>query len=587
MLSNVFFASQSGYFSPDVAHNPMLHTWSLAVEEQFYLVFPFLMLALVPRGRRATVAVLVVLGLVSWWWATRTMAHAPALAFYGLHTRAWEMIVGAVAGLVLVGPCGRWPVRVRDALAWCGLFGIVASWWVMDASSAHPGVVTLLPVLSTALVVCATHGTWAARVLSWGPAVWVGLVSYSLYLWHQPVIVFALLHGQGVMTVPLALGIVVVSVALAAATTRWVEAPFRSGRWRAALTFPRFASVSVVLLLAAFLVVGTHGAKARVDEDVVARSDPHHEVYSLLGACHLEKVNAESASFCQFGESQARRVVVWGDSHARSLSAGFAHLPGPLSVQQLSISGCPPMERFERVTRPGFCQKGVAAARAALGAGDQGDVVVVMNRWTQSANATYANNNEGGIERQDPYSYGPVGGGVMAFEDVRAGLFEDYKAAVEEVLASGKTVVLVYAVPDMGWWVPQEIQRRGWWDGSQAAPVSVARAFYEARTDYAHAALDMIPDHPNLVRVYPSDVLCDEERCDGERGGRALYVDDDHLNDVGAAVLAKAVLDALHADGKGQGLPVVPDDVELWVARDGAAQAAVARIRSTLMRIAP
>lgn len=553
-VSNVFFASQSGYFAPTVAHNPMLHTWSLAVEEQFYLVFPFVMLALVPRGKWWCVALLVVLGGVSFWWAITTNQSSPSVAFYGLHTRAWEMIVGALAGLALVSPALRLGAGLRDTLAWTGLVGLVSSFWLVSPASAHPGWITLLPVLSTALVLlCATTGTSAARVLSWGPAVYVGLVSYSLYLWHQPAIVFGSLHLDGAMTWWMAAVIALVSLILADATTRWVEAPFRHGAWRAKLTFVRFASATCVLVIGAFVIVVSDGAKGRVPQDVLVASAPHDSIYYALQACHVNNVDvAEREHSCVIGSGSKPTIAVWGDSHAHSLTAGLVQVLPNVAIDQASVSGCPPTTRFTNVLTPEVCEEGQGKARARIMAPDGPGVVVFAARWAQSANPGPMDNREGGREPPLVYPFGPRDRSQPSgFEGVRAGLFEDYAQAVRDALAADRTVVLVYGVPEMGWHVPSEVQRRAWRDGARAVPVSVSRSLVDARNAYPNVALDGLGEHPNLLRVYPQEVLCKDDRCLGQRDGRTLYTDDDHLNDVGAALVAQQVVDALVAHGEG------------------------------------
>jgi len=579
-VSNLYFAQHTGYFAADVSHNPMLHTWSLAVEEQFYLVFPLLLLALAPWGGKIRAMVLLVLAGVSLWWAVTTQATAPDVAFYGLHTRAWEMLAGALAGLALTGPAARMSAGVRGGMALVGLGVVGASFGLLSAASAHPGLPTLLPVIGAVLVLLCAPGTLVGRALSWGPCVYLGLISYSLYLWHQPVLVFGRLHTGGVTTPLAAVGMVGLSVALAHLTVRYVERPFRSGAWRPALTLPRFARASVLLVAAAGTVVVAQGFPDRVSPGVLARGNGWSTLYTALRVCHTDPKNLgpiDKPCTLGVGSGQGPRITILGDSHASSLAAGMVRVLGQGEVRLLSTSGCPPVRHYAREDNRGLCAQGHAHSYARAYEGGVEDAVVLAARWSAGVWRGGVDNTEGGVEGKPPVYYVPVSGAALADAEVAAGMVADYVETVAQTLAAGKRVVLVYPTPEMGWNVPHEMVRRAWMEGEEATPVSIAREVYQARHRQVIAAFDAIPDHPNLVRVRPEEMLCEGDRCYGERAGRSLYADDDHLNDLGASVVARAVLAALDARFGGYGALVLPEQKAADPAHTRALLAAIAR----------
>ncbi|MBN9267156.1 MAG: acyltransferase, partial [Hyphomicrobium sp.] len=199
-ISNFYFWSESGYFAPAAETIPLLHTWSLAVEEQFYLLFP-LMLMLVWRWRQAYVAhSLIALAILSFAISVWAARHTPDAAFYLLPSRAWELLVGSL--LALAPARQRLPSWLRTAALNLGLAGISIAVLTFHTRMPFPGFAAALPVFACALIIWAGHASSASApdgapsrslvvsLLALRPMVFVGLISYSLYLWHWPIIVF-------------------------------------------------------------------------------------------------------------------------------------------------------------------------------------------------------------------------------------------------------------------------------------------------------------------------------------------------------------------------------------------------------------
>jgi hypothetical protein len=224
-VSNIFFWYQGeAYFAVDAELQPLLHTWSLAVEEQYYLLFPVFLLLLWRFGRQPvfwSVVAIAAISLVMAEWGSR---NAPSASFYLAPTRAWELLAGSICAFLAVDR----PQRSSNVLSALGLALIVFAILQFDADTPFPSLYTLVPVVGTALIILfAARETWVARLLSTRAFVGIGLISYSAYLWHQPIFAFARLRSPTEPDGLLIGALSVASLLLAWATWHYVEQPFR------------------------------------------------------------------------------------------------------------------------------------------------------------------------------------------------------------------------------------------------------------------------------------------------------------------------------------------------------------------------
>ena len=255
--SNFLFWHELGYFDVAAELKPLLHTWSLAVEEQFYVVFPIALLLLLRAHKSGALLILATVALLSF--VLAEWGPSP-MAFYLAPARAWELLLGALLATGAVPPPGRqW---VRDSLSLLGL-GLIA-WSVLALSSAtpFPGMAALLPTLGAALVIHAGDGgqSLAGRVLGVRPLVLAGLISYSLYLWHWPLLVFARTYVGRELSMAETLAVLALSVAVAVASWRWIERPFRGSR--PILARPKlFAAAGAAVSVTVAIGLGLHLAE--------------------------------------------------------------------------------------------------------------------------------------------------------------------------------------------------------------------------------------------------------------------------------------------------------------------------------------
>ncbi len=240
-ISNYYFWRKTGYFFASADTMPFLHTWSLSVEEQFYVAYPLLLLVVTRAARPHRTAILSVLLLLSLGLSLWRLGVSPEEAFYLAHLRAWELLVGAVTASIVFDAGSRWSPRpiLREAASAAGLVAILCSVSLIDRNTPFPGLAALAPCVGAALVIWGNgYGpTVVGRVLGCRPLVAIGAISYSLYLWHWPLLVFANYSSIDGRSTPFLLGVLLASGGVAWVSYRWVETPIRR---RAVLANPSF-----------------------------------------------------------------------------------------------------------------------------------------------------------------------------------------------------------------------------------------------------------------------------------------------------------------------------------------------------------
>jgi peptidoglycan/LPS O-acetylase OafA/YrhL len=547
-VSNFVFWQELDYFGPAAEHLPLLHTWSLGIEEQFYILFPLALAALWRGPRRQTVAILavaLVLSLAAAGWAAR--AH-PSAGFFLLPFRAWELLVGALAALV-ARPSPSGPLALAGLLAVVGAMAAVPL-------ALLPGVVPIvLACTGTALVLLhAAPGALAWRILAARPLVGVGLISYSAYLWHQPLLAFARIRfGEISPATALALG--AAAILLAWPTWAFVERPFR----RPSGAGPRRPLVAATwtitgLSLLGAIGVATNGLVGREPVAVRAILASVTDFNAWRDTCKtdLEEANpTHPVAGCLLEGTPGAEgpgVAFYGDSHADALQGAMFTLAGREGLRFYSVtrSACPPVPGLTRTPGGNLrCDDFVRSVERYVEDAGFG-IVVLAARWTAGVAEGPFDNGEGGVEGRPGDFLVPVGAHAADDAERRAQVIATYVASVEDLLARGHRVVLVYPIPEAGWNVPEELARRREAAGHPLT-LSTPLAAYKARQAAVIAAFDAIHD-PNLFRVRPADLLCREivpGRCVNSIGDQPLYFDDNHLNNTGALLVGERIMAAI------------------------------------------
>lgn len=529
--SNFLFAAQSGYFDQESLSKPLLHTWSLAVEEQYYLLFPLLLIGLFSAAsRRKSVWGLAAIFMLSYVACVWGSLYYPFETFYLLPFRAWELLLGA---LVTYAPQPRLSFFERQGIALVALLWLVASFFLFG-DTTHVWATMALPCVATALLLWLGRGTkeetFAAKILGWTPAVGIGLISYSLYLWHWPIYVYATYANGGFEVSPIGLlAVAAGSFAVAALSWKFVETPIRT---RQILSSSRrlFRAVGLTagaILVAGFLLYGMDGMPQRFSVQVnryaaaIDEMGSHRDqCYQLSpeqirrqGPCLIGNKDLGPADFLAVGDSFADSLfpVLEEEAQGRGRSGLFA-----------SYNSCPPLRDIYRPDHQksfdcrGFNQ---AVAESAQRAGVKR--VLLIARWQEYADTYYLSDRSDSFPRQT--------------EARRKLLRDKVLDTVSYWRNLGVEVWIVKAPPSYVLNIPrllasQERTERGVPAGATLSEHRQENAFVEEV--FAEA------QKQGARLIDPADILCPEEgACLLASNGASLYRDSHHLSRDGAMLL--------------------------------------------------
>lgn len=360
-ISNVVFHRDAGYFDSASITKPLLHTWSLSVEEQFYIIFPLLMRAVLRLRRDAVPAVLVAAALLSFAWSQAMMSRDPGGAFYLLPSRAWEMLLGTLVALpqARASQVPEWLQRLVTPLAVAGLCVPV---FFYTERTPFPAVGALPSCAGTAWLLWwgGRNGqSLVGRLLGAPVPVFIGKISYSLYLWHWPVIVYLTYFCAGQLTWAWGIAAMLASLALAAASWRWVEQPVRRSARSPAIVLGSAAVGSLLLLLIGLLIWRSDGMPSRLVGQTAQLANAAADFMQPREGCEAPANSVwTGVEYCRLGPEGRPEFLVWGDSHARALRDGLDQLASERNTPGVMFwaGGCMPLldvRKKESATGPG------------------------------------------------------------------------------------------------------------------------------------------------------------------------------------------------------------------------------------------
>ncbi len=342
--SNIFFFTTVDYFAANEI-NPLLHTWSLAIEEQFYFAFPVIFLLLTKYARSYLLATLFLIALVSFAFSVNAVGDNPMFAFYAPHLRAWELLLGSLAALHSWKPFQSKVAANSASLG--GLLAILYAAFSYTEETKFPGLAAIVPTLGCVLIILSERKSVVGSVLGSAIPRSIGLLSYSLYLWHWPIIKFFEYSKVFPLTLTDKAICLALTVILSIASYSFVEKPLRHGKTPINYRLIGVVSAAVFLVACSTVVIISKGLPARLSDAAVryakiTNKDAFLEIYDR-GGCFLDNnQKAKDYSVEECTSPSGTDVLIWGDSFAAHLYPGLRTVQD-LTVAQFTATSCRPM----------------------------------------------------------------------------------------------------------------------------------------------------------------------------------------------------------------------------------------------------
>lgn len=547
--SNILFWQETGYWGVVNELKPLLHTWSLAVEEQYYVLFPLFLMLMWRFRKRWILGSFFLIALGSLTLSQWAAFNKPDANFFLLPTRGWELAIGAGIAFYFLY---RKPVMksllshkaIDEFFSWLGLFLIAYAVFYYNESTPFPSLYALVPTIGTALIIIfSSDNTFSGKLLGSKILVGIGLISYSAYLWHQPIFVFAR-HKSIDEPSSLLYGILsLISLVLAFISWKYIESPFRKkGIFSRKQIFLLTIIGSIAFIIFGLIGYYTDGYKTRL----------HDEAFKIKESSQKIQIDRTDV----IGDSSNIQGVIIGDSHAESI---IQTLNDSLKQKKYGLknyikNGCPPVRglfRFDITSYADSCHEHYLNVYTEIINDKNLQTIIIVARFTLYLESFRFDNGEGGIEigpsKQVIYDDIKFKDKIRELSKRQEAISSRITTDISTLLKAGKKVVLVYPVPEVGWDTPRVGIQKAWKSGEDVT-ISTSFSQFMKRNSYTLSILDSLGEHEKLKRVYPHEHFCNtfiQDRCVAIYKSQSFYRDSNHLSNAGAKLIVEKITSVL------------------------------------------
>jgi hypothetical protein len=551
-LANVFYMMHSGYFAPNSQEDPLIHLWTLSIEEQFYLLAPALIVVVWKRARWALTPTLAALAIASIAYANHSSAISPDPTFFNSAARAWELLVGCLtASLIHHRSTEFCNLKTRNFFSVVALFLILFCITSASENTRFPSLPYYITILSTAaLLWLMDEKTLIGKLLSYRYFAYCGLISYSLYLWHQPILAFSRIIWNPEQFPNLRYLSLLFTFAAAHFSWKFIENPLRHKSWR---PWGKFGVVASVTGLFLFGLAGnvTAGFEKLRDHETIERTTKAFTEIPVNLHCSPSTIVSNAfgnTDFCKFGDQRVKpSVAIFGDSHSHPLRPAFDEIGREQEIAFIhnGIAGCPPLVNTYVVNSnypPKLCHELVQNQVDFVRANGIKDVFLVA-RWSLYTDGSYRKGSK-------IFLLSDTEGGQSDQDRSRKNLRSALKSTLDTYESMGVRVHILTQAP-MQLYNPKQVYGRlNDLDNlsleASLKKFSVPFSIHAQHQQFVRSIFDSEVNVFGNAKIIDLDKLfCDSRYCLIGTPTKSFYSDDDHLSSNGAIHIKPALVEAL------------------------------------------
>jgi peptidoglycan/LPS O-acetylase OafA/YrhL len=549
-ISNFTLWNEAGYFDNSAETKPLLHLWSLGIEEQFYFVWP-LLLWFAWKRKFNLLTITIVIAIASFVLNIKGIKHDMVATFYSPQTRFWELLSGSLLAWVTLYKkdafaniklkLDYWLSRIifsekqeangktlSNVLSFVGLLLLVYGFWIINKELSFPGKWALVPVLGAVLIITAGSKAWVNRtILSNKVAVWFGLISYPLYLWHWPILSFARIVESEVPSRNIRIAAVVLSIVLAWLTYKLIERPLRFGN---------YSKVKVTVLVVLMTIVGYVGyntyerdglkfrnatLKVSAAQELI-QAYPHEPFHNKL--CDDSYPEFKEFSACLLSINRPPDVLILGDSHSNHYYKSLVKNMSTTSIMNLGMWSCLPFSSVTLFSSNG-CESKFNSALKFATENSSIKTIYLAGYWSYLASGGFGIAND---NYRRPKNLSEVD---------KISFIKNADLFLTALTRSGKKIVFMYDIPDLDFNIKScyDLRRLRITEKNIRMECGISRIEYDQRIEAYFNILKIILSKYPSIKIYnPTDILCDEKFCQATHNGMPLYYNSNHLTQRGA-----------------------------------------------------